>query len=142
QPVAVFGEAALAAHKMVLIYPLPGARLEMRPHPLSVHQIHDQDAARGEGALHRFQHREVVFRPVEIAERIAEDADAMEFAVAEPKTPGVAFMEGDLQVALPGALAGEPDQIARAVEPGDLREASARQSQRTPALAAAPLEQA
>ena len=41
QPVAIFGEAALAAHEMVLIDPLPGARLEMRPHPLAIHQIHD-----------------------------------------------------------------------------------------------------
>src|SRR5207237_10119218 len=106
---------------MVLTYPLPPTRLEMRPHPLSVHQLHDQDAARGEGALHRFQHREVVFRPVEIAERIAEDADAMEFAVAEPKTAGLAFMKGDLQNAPPGALARKSDHIARAAETGDMR---------------------
>src|SRR5204862_5545341 len=65
-----------------------------------------------------------------------------EFAVAEPKTPGIAFMEGDLQVALPGALAGEPDQIARAVKPGDLRKPATRQFQRMPALAAAQIEQA
>src|SRR5205085_9850097 len=111
QPVAVFGEAALAADKMVLIDPLPGARLEMRAHPLAIHQIHHQDAARGEGALYRFEHRQIVFRPIEIAERVAEDADAMKFALAEPETTGIAFMDGDWQVALPGALTGAPDQV-------------------------------
>ncbi len=142
QPVAVFGEAALAAHEMVLIDPLPGARLEMRSHPLAVHQIHDQDAARGEGALDRFEHRQIVLRPVEIAERVAEDADAVKFAIAKPEAARVAFMEGDLQISLPGTLAGEADQIARAVEPGDALKAAARQFEGMPALAATQIEQA
>src|SRR5437762_13852987 len=60
----------------------------------------------------------------------------MKFAFAEPETAGIAFMEGDLQVALPGALTGEPDQVARAVEPGNMRKAAARKLPRMPAFSA------
>src|SRR5207247_2004085 len=130
------------AYKVVLVDPVPGTRLEMAPHPLSVHQIHDEDAARGQCALDRLQHREIVFRPVEIAKRVAQNADAMKLPVAEPKTPRVAFVKGERQIALPGALAGEADQVARAVEPGDLLKAALRQLERVPALTAAQIEDA
>ena len=142
QSVAVAGQGALAAHEMVLIDPFPRARLEMAAHPFAVHQIHDQRAARGERPPHRFEHREIVLGPVEIAERIAEDADAVEVAVAEPKAARVAFVKRHRQVALAGPLAGEPDQIARAVEAGDIAETAPRQFQRMPPLAAAQVEDA
>src|SRR5215471_20300223 len=57
QPVAIPGEVALAADEMVLIDPLPGARLEMSAHPVAIHQIHDERAAGSEGATHRFERR-------------------------------------------------------------------------------------
>ena len=114
----------------------------MRPHPLAVHQIHDQDAARGEGALDRFEHRQIVLRPVEIAKRVAEDTDTVKFAIAESEAARVAFMERSLQIALPGTLAGEADQIARAIEPGDVLKAAARQFEGMPTLTAAQIEQA
>ena len=114
----------------------------MAPHPLAVHHVHDEGAARGQRALHRLQHREIVFRPVEIAERVAEHADAMKFPVAEPEAARVAFVECHLQIALPGALAGEADQVARAVEPGDMLKAALRQFERVPSLTAAQIEDA
>src|SRR5262249_28652395 len=120
QTVAILGEVAFAADKVVLVDPLPGSRLEMAAHPVAVHQIHDQRAAGGERALDRFKHREVILRALEITERIAKDADAMEFGVAEAKTPRIAFVKRNLEVTLLGALAGETDQIAGAIEPGDV----------------------
>src|SRR5688572_32785045 len=64
----------------------------------------------------------------------------MELAVAEAEAPGVAFMKRHLQIALPGALAGEADQVARAVEPGDVPEAATGEFQRMASLAAAQIE--
>ena len=125
QPVAVPGEVALAADEMVLVDPLPGARLEMMAHPVAVHQIHDERSAGGEGAVDRFEHGEIVLRTLEIAEGIPQDADAVKVTVAEAKPPRIAFVKRDLQVALLGALAGQADQIARAIEPGDIGKAAA-----------------
>src|SRR6516164_1826909 len=142
QPVAISGEVAFAADEMVLIDPLPGARLEMVAHPVAVHQIHDERAAGGEGALDRLEHREIVLRTLEITEGIAQDADAMELRVAETKAPGVAFMKRDLQVALFGALAGEADQIAGSIEPGDMRKSALRKLERMSTLPAAQIEDA
>jgi len=140
QTVAIPGETALAANEMILIDPLPGARLEMVAHPLAIHQVHDESAARGQGALDRFEHRKIVLGPIEIAERIAEHADTVKLAVAEAKAAGVAFVERHLKIALPGALPGKPDQIARPVEPGNVLKAAAREIERMAALAAAQIE--
>jgi hypothetical protein len=138
----VAGQRPLAADEMVLVDPFPRARLETVAHPLAVHQVHDQHAAGGQSAAHGFEDREIVLRPIEIAERVAEDADAVEFAVAEAKAAGVTLVERHRQPGLPGALARQADQVARAVEPGDLAKAAARQFQRMPALAAAQVENA
>src|SRR5439155_3160857 len=61
---------------------------------------------------------------------------------AEPEAAGIAFVERDLQISLPGALAGEADQVARAVEPGDMLKAALRQFERVPSLTAAQVEDA
>src|SRR5579884_1501293 len=114
----------------------------MLAHPLAVHQVHDEGGAGCEGALHRFEDGKVVLLAVEIAERVAEDADAMEFAVAEAEAAGVALVERHLQVALLGALAGEADQVARAVEADDAVKPPLRQFERMAALAAAQIEDA
>ena len=50
----------------------------------------------------------------------------MELRVAETKAPRVAFMKRDLQVTLFGPLAGEADQIAGSIEPGDMRKSALR----------------
>ena len=143
QAVAVPGETRARGRRNGSGRPTPrSARSKWSPHPLAVHQIHDERAARGQGALDRFEHRQIVLGPVEIAERIAEHADAMKLAVAEPETAGVAFMERHLQIALSGALLGEPDQIARPVEPGNVLKAAARELERMAALAAAQIEDA
>ena len=125
QPVAIPGEVALAADEMVLVDPLPGTRLEMMAHPVAIHQIHDERAAGGEGAVDRFEHGEIVLGTLEIAEGVPQDADAVKVTVAEPKPPRIALVKRDLQVALLGALAGQADQVARAIEPGDIGKASA-----------------
>src|SRR5260370_19736891 len=110
---------------MILIDPLPGARFEMTAHPVAVHQIHDERAAGGEGAVDRFEHGEIVLRTLEIAEGGPKDTDAVKVTLAEAKPPCVAFMKGDPQVALFGALAGPADRIAGAIEPGDIGKAPA-----------------
>ncbi len=66
----------------------------------------------------------------------------MKLGVAKAKAARVAFVKRNLQIALPGALAGEPDQIARAVEPGDAGKAAARELERMTALPAAQIENA
>ena len=142
QPVAVAGEVSLAADEVILVDPFPRPRLEMVAHPVAIHQIHDQRSAGGERAFDRLEHGEIVLRALEIAERVAEDADAMKLAIAETKTPGITLVKRDLQVALPGALAGETDQIARAVEPGDVRKPAAGELERVTTLAAAQIENA
>ena len=53
----------------------------------------------------------------------------MKVTIAEAKPPRIAFVKRDLQVALLGALAGEADKIAGAVEPGDIRKAPAGELQ-------------
>ena len=78
----------------------------MVAHPLAVHQVHDQCSARGEGSLDGVEHRQIVFKALEVAERIAEDADAVELAVAKPEAPRIALVERDLKTALLGAFAG------------------------------------
>src|SRR5262249_45691607 len=133
---------ALPADEMVLIDPLPGARLEVPAHPIAVHQVHDQGAAGGERPLDRFEDCEIVLRTLEIAKRIAQNADAVKFAVAEVEAPRIAFVEGNLQIALLGTFAGEPDQIARAVEPDDIGKPARSQFERMSALAAAQIEDA
>ena len=81
--------------------------------------------ARGEGAVDRFEHGEIVLRTLEIAEGVPQDADAVKVTVAEAKPPRIAFVKRDLQVALLGALAGQADQIAGAIEAGDIGKAAA-----------------
>ena len=49
----------------------------------------------------------------------------MKLGVAKAKAARVAFVKRNLKIAFPGALAGEPDQVARAVEPGDAGKAAA-----------------
>src|ERR1700731_989958 len=71
QPIAIPGEVAFAADEMVLVDPLPGARLEMMAHPVAIHQIHDERATGGEGALDRFEHCEIVLRTFEITKPVA-----------------------------------------------------------------------
>src|SRR5271165_5981861 len=142
QPVAIPGEVALATDEMVLVDPLPGARLEMVAHPIAVHQIHDKGPARGEGAVDRFEHGEIVLRTLEIAEGIPQDTNAVKIPVAEAKPPRIAFVKRDLQVALLGALAGEADQIAGAVKPGDIGKATARELERMAPLSATQVEDA
>src|SRR5439155_22599306 len=58
----------------------------------------------------------------------------------EPEAAGIALVERDLQITLPGAFAGEADQVARAVEPGDMLKAALRQFERVPSLTAAQIE--
>src|SRR5271155_573696 len=137
QPVAVAGKIALATNEVILVDPFPRARLEISAHPIAVHQVHDQRAAGAECSLHRFEYGEVVLWTLEIAERIAQNADAMKFGVAEAKPARVAFVKRNLKIGLPGALAGEPDQVARAVEPGDASKAAARKIERMAALTTA-----
>src|SRR5215467_4070935 len=96
----------------------------MPTHPFAVHQIHDERTAGGQGALDSFQYGEVVLRPLEITERVPQQTDAMKLGLAETKAPGIAFVERNRQVALPGALAGEANEIAGAVEPSDMRKAA------------------
>src|SRR5271170_1365543 len=126
QPVAVAGEIALATDEVVLVDPFPRARLEISAHPIAVHQVHYQRPTGAECPLDRLEDGKVVLWTLEIAERIAQNADAMKLGVAKAKTAGVAFVKRNLKIGLPGALAGEPDQIARAVEPGDASKAAAR----------------
>ena len=142
QPIAILGKIALPADEMILVDPFPRARIKITAHPLAIHQIHDERSAGSQGALDRFEHREIVLRALEIAERVAQQADAMKFGLAEAKAPCVALVERDLQVALPGAFAREADQIARAVEPGDMRKAAPGEFERMAALAAAQIEDA
>src|SRR5438105_1062085 len=142
QPVAVAGEVALTTDEMVLVHPFPGPRLEMMAHPVAIHQIHDERAARGQGSVDRFEHRQIVLRPLEIAKGIPEDADAMKVTVAEAKPPRIALVKRDLQVALLGALAGQSDQIARAVETGDIGKASTGEFERMAPLTTAQIENA
>src|SRR5467141_3013295 len=66
----------------------------------------------------------------------------MEFGVAETKASGIAFVKRDLEVSLLGALAGEADQIAGAIEPNDLGKATSRKFERVSALATAQIEDA
>src|SRR5262249_41689223 len=140
QPVTVAGKVALATDKMVLVDPFPRARLEMEAHPIAVHQIHDERAARSESAVDRFENGQVVFRAFEIAEGVPENADAMKVCVAEAKPSRIAFVKRDLQVALLGAFTCQADQITRAVETGDIGERSVGELERMAALAAAQIE--
>ena len=66
----------------------------------------------------------------------------MKLGVANAKTPRIALVKRDLQIALPGAFASETDQVARTVEPGDVRKAAAGELERMAALAAAQIEDA
>src|SRR6266446_2442356 len=66
----------------------------------------------------------------------------MELRVAETKAPRVAFMKRDLQVTLFGPLAGEADQIAGSIEPGDMRKSALRKLERMSTLATAQIENA
>ncbi len=66
----------------------------------------------------------------------------MKLGVAQTKAPRVTLVKRDLQAALPGALAREPDQIARAVEPGNAGKAAPGEFERMTALAAAQVEDA
>ena len=99
----------------------------MATHPLPVHQVHDETAAGGESAIDRLEDGEIVLRELEITEGIAQDADAMELRVAEAKAAGVAFVKRNRKVTQFGALAGETDQITRAIETGNVRKAAPRQ---------------
>ena len=127
QPVAVAVEIALATDEVILVDPFPRARLEISAHPIAVHQVHDQCAAGAERTLDRFEDGKIVLWALEIAERIAQDADAMKLGVAKAKAARVAFVKGNLKIALPGALSAESDQVARAVEPSDAGKAAARE---------------
>ena len=143
QPIAILGEIALAADEMILVDPFPRARIEMTAHPLAIHQIHDERSAGGEGALDRFEHGEIVLRTLEIAERVAQTGRRNEIRPSpRRKRRASPSWKRDLQVALPGAFAGEADQVARAVEPGDVRKAAPGEFERMAALAAAQIEDA
>src|SRR5246127_4261976 len=130
QPIAILGEVTLAADKMVLVNPLPRARIEMTTHPLAIHQIHNERPTGSERALDRFEHGEIVLRPLEITKRVTQKADAMKVAVAKAKASCIPLVKRDLQAALLSAFAGEADQIARAVEAGDMRKAAPGELQR------------
>src|SRR5215469_15624151 len=127
---------------MLLVDPLPGARLEMVAHPVAVHQIHDERTAGTESAVYRFEHGEIILRTLEITKRISQNADTVKIAIAQAKPPCIALVKRHLQVAVLGALACQADQIARAVEPGDIGKAAAGELERMPALAAAQIEDA
>src|SRR5690348_3319752 len=103
-------------------------------HPFAIHQVHDQLAADNQCPLGRFENGEIVLRPLEIAERISKYAHTMKFAIAEAEFSDIALVKGDLQVALLGALASKPDQIARAVQPGDVSKTAMRQFERMSSL--------
>jgi len=114
----------------------------MAAHPIAVGQVHDQRAARGERPLHRLEDGDIVLLAVEIAEGIAEDADAVKAALRHAELAGIALVERKGEVPLAGALAREPDEIARAVDAGDLLEAAAGQLERVATLTAAEVENA
>ena len=142
QALAVFGERPLAADELVLVDPLPGALLEMAAHPVAVGQVHDQLAVRAQRPLDRLEHGQIVLLALEIAEGVAEERDAIERAFGDAEAAGVALVEARDQPLLLGALARQPDQIARAVDAGDPAEAAPRQLQAVPALAAAQVQYA
>ena len=114
----------------------------MAAHPLAVGEVHHQGSARGQRALHRLQHGNVVLLAVEIAEGVAEDADAVEAALTDAELARVALVEGEREATLLGALARQAHEIARAVDAGDVLEAAPRELERVPALAAAQVEDA
>ena len=114
----------------------------MMAHPVAIHQIHDERPAGGEGAVDRFEHGEIVLRTLEIAEGVPQNADAVKVTVAKTKPPGVAFVKRDLQIALLRALASQADQIAGAIEPDDIGEASVGELERMAPLTAAQIENA
>src|SRR6516225_10760087 len=142
QPIAVLSEVTFATDEMILVNPFPRTRIEVTTHPLAIHQIHNKRPAGGEGTFDRFEHGEIVFLTLEVAKRVAEKADAMKLGVAKAKASRVTFVERDLKVALLGAFASEADQIARAVESGDVRKASPGKLQRMAALATAQIKDA
>ena len=98
----------------------------MATHPLAVHQVHDKTATGGESAIDCLEDGEIVLRKLEITEGVAQDADAMELRVAEAKAAGVTFVKRDRKITQLGALAGETNQITRAVETGNMRKAAPR----------------
>src|SRR5215469_16095856 len=114
----------------------------MATHPLPVHQVHDETAAGREGAIDCLEDGEIVLRKLEVTEGIAQDADAMELRVAEAEAAGVAFVKRNRKVTELGALAGETDQITRAVETGNVRKAAPCQFERMTALSTAKIEDA
>src|SRR6516225_8538963 len=127
---------------MVLIDPLPRAWIEMASHPLAVHQVHDKGPSGRERALDRFEHSDIILRPLEVAERVTQHTDAVKLGIAEAKAPRIALVERNREVALLGTLAGETDQIARSVEAGNMRKAAPGKLERMAALAAAQIENA
>jgi len=65
----------------------------MRPASTPIQSDPSPNAARGESALDRFEHRQIVLGPVENSRTSCEDADAVKFAIAKPEAGRVAFME-------------------------------------------------
>ena len=114
----------------------------MTAHPFAIHQVHDQLAARSQCPLDRFENGEIVLRPLEIAEGVSEDADTIKFAIAEAEFASIALVKGNLQVALLGSLASKADQIARAIQPGNVLKTATRQFKRVSPLPAAQIENA
>ncbi len=140
QALAVGRDRALAAHEMVLVDPLPRAALEVLGHVGAVGDI-EHDLARGTQHLaDRRQHLLVVLLVGEVAERVAHDGDAVEARLREPRVAGIAFLEHDAQRFGLGALAGEPDEVARAVDTHHVLEPAPGEFQHVPALAAAQVE--
>ena len=66
----------------------------------------------------------------------------MKFAIAEAEFANIALVKGNVQVALLGSLASKADQIARAIQPGNVLKTTMRQFKRMSPLPAAQIENA
>ena len=83
------------------------------------------------------QDGQVIRLLLEIPERVAHDGNTVKKPVFKPELSRVPLPEIHRQLLLPGPLAGQPDQIAGAVNPGNIQEFSSGQFQAVPPLTAA-----
>ena len=140
EALAVGGQGAFAADELVLVDPLPGAALEVMPHPFAIDQIQCDRPLGREDPLDRLQDGQIILLPVKITEGIAHQRNAVEIIIRETEFTGVAFVEIYIQAVRFGALFRQADQVAGAIDTGHMVEAPPRQFQAMASLAAAEVQ--
>ena len=112
----------------------------MLTHPFALDNVEEQKTIRHQHPADIVQDHLVIRLMLEVAEGIAHEHDAVERCVPGLEPAGIAFVKGDLQMLGLRPFPRQTDEVAGAVDAGDLSEPAPGKFHGVTALSAAEIE--